>query len=190
MQVLTDLKTRGVQDILICCVDGLTGFPEAIEAIFPRHDGPNVPGPPDPLISEVRAPPRARAGRPRSEADLHRGRRRLSAGRARGVRREVGSPVPGDHPGMVERVGARDLVPRVPRRGAARDLHDERHRSPERRTAQGDQEQGQLPLRGRRCKLVYLALQNATPQWTGRGAGRQRCWRSRSLGDRVPDTAS
>jgi putative transposase len=35
MQVLTDLKQRGVQDILICCVDGLRGFPEAIEAIFP-----------------------------------------------------------------------------------------------------------------------------------------------------------
>src|SRR5438270_8693561 len=36
MQVLTDLKQRGVQDILICCVDGLKGFPEAIEAIFPK----------------------------------------------------------------------------------------------------------------------------------------------------------
>jgi transposase-like protein len=36
MQVLTDLKQRGVSDILICCVDGLTGFPEAIEAIFPK----------------------------------------------------------------------------------------------------------------------------------------------------------
>jgi putative transposase len=36
MQVLTDLKQRGVSDILICCVDGLKGFPEAIEAIFPR----------------------------------------------------------------------------------------------------------------------------------------------------------
>jgi putative transposase len=35
MQVLTDLKQRGVRDILICCVDGLKGFPEAIEAIFP-----------------------------------------------------------------------------------------------------------------------------------------------------------
>jgi putative transposase len=33
MQVLTELKQRGVQDILICCVDGLKGFPEAIEAI-------------------------------------------------------------------------------------------------------------------------------------------------------------
>ena len=36
MQVLTDLKTRGVKDILIACVDGLTGFPDAIEAIFPK----------------------------------------------------------------------------------------------------------------------------------------------------------
>ena len=36
MQVLTDLKQRGVRDILICCVDGLKGFPEAIEAIYPQ----------------------------------------------------------------------------------------------------------------------------------------------------------
>src|ERR1700727_2200492 len=36
MQVLTDLEQRGVQDILICCVDGLKGFPEAIEAIYPQ----------------------------------------------------------------------------------------------------------------------------------------------------------
>lgn len=36
MQVLAELKQRGVQDILICCVDGLKGFPEAIEAIFPE----------------------------------------------------------------------------------------------------------------------------------------------------------
>ena len=35
MHVLSDLKRRGVRDILICCVDGLTGFPEAIEATFP-----------------------------------------------------------------------------------------------------------------------------------------------------------
>ena len=36
MQVLNDLKQRGVQDILIACVDGLKGFPEAIEAVFPQ----------------------------------------------------------------------------------------------------------------------------------------------------------
>ena len=36
LQVLDDLKQRGVQDILIACVDGLKGFPEAIEAVFPN----------------------------------------------------------------------------------------------------------------------------------------------------------
>ena len=36
LSVLTDLQTRGVQDIFIACVDGLTGFPAAIEAAFPK----------------------------------------------------------------------------------------------------------------------------------------------------------
>src|SRR3954464_427138 len=36
LAVLNDLAHRGVGDILVCCVDGLTGFPEAIEAVFPR----------------------------------------------------------------------------------------------------------------------------------------------------------
>ncbi|MET4141923.1 transposase-like protein [Pedobacter sp. UYP1] len=36
LSVLTDLKERGVHDILIACIDGLKGFPEAVEAIFPR----------------------------------------------------------------------------------------------------------------------------------------------------------
>jgi putative transposase len=36
MQVLSELKQRGVTDILIACVDGLKAFPEAIEAIFPQ----------------------------------------------------------------------------------------------------------------------------------------------------------
>jgi putative transposase len=36
LAVLNDLHQRGVQDVLICCVDGLAGFPEAIEAVFPE----------------------------------------------------------------------------------------------------------------------------------------------------------
>lgn len=36
MQVLSDLKNRGVEDILIACVDGLSGFPDAIESVFPK----------------------------------------------------------------------------------------------------------------------------------------------------------
>jgi putative transposase len=36
LQVVTELKNRGVRDIFIACVDGLKGFPEAIESIFPQ----------------------------------------------------------------------------------------------------------------------------------------------------------
>ena len=36
LSVLTELQNRGVEDILIACVDGLKGFPEAIESIFPQ----------------------------------------------------------------------------------------------------------------------------------------------------------
>jgi putative transposase len=36
LAVLNDLAQRGVADVLIACVDGLTGFPEAIEAVFPQ----------------------------------------------------------------------------------------------------------------------------------------------------------
>jgi putative transposase len=36
--VLTEMRNRGVQDILICSVDGLKGFPEAIETVFPKAE--------------------------------------------------------------------------------------------------------------------------------------------------------
>ncbi len=38
LQVLTDLNNRGIQDILIASVDGLKGFPEAINSIFPKTE--------------------------------------------------------------------------------------------------------------------------------------------------------
>jgi putative transposase len=36
LQVVSELRNRGVKDLLIACVDGLKGFPEAIEAVFPQ----------------------------------------------------------------------------------------------------------------------------------------------------------
>src|SRR5215203_5042596 len=38
LQVVTELKNRGVDDILFACVDGLKGFPEAIEAVYPETE--------------------------------------------------------------------------------------------------------------------------------------------------------
>lgn len=36
LSVLTELKNRDLQDILIACVDGLKGFPDAINSVFPQ----------------------------------------------------------------------------------------------------------------------------------------------------------
>ena len=38
LSVVTELRNRGLKDIFVACVDGLKGFPEAIEAVFPRTD--------------------------------------------------------------------------------------------------------------------------------------------------------
>jgi len=38
LQVMTELKNRGVSDVFIACVDGLKGFPEAIETVFPKTE--------------------------------------------------------------------------------------------------------------------------------------------------------
>jgi len=38
VSVMNDMKNRGVEDILIACVDGLSGFPNAIEAVYPKTE--------------------------------------------------------------------------------------------------------------------------------------------------------
>lgn len=38
LSILNGLKNRSVEDILIACVDGLTGFPQAIETVFPKPE--------------------------------------------------------------------------------------------------------------------------------------------------------
>ena len=38
LSILNGLKNRGVRDILIACIDGLTGFPQAISAVFPETE--------------------------------------------------------------------------------------------------------------------------------------------------------
>lgn len=36
LQILTEIRNRGVHDVLIACVDGLKGFPEAIQSVYPK----------------------------------------------------------------------------------------------------------------------------------------------------------
>jgi len=36
LQIITELRNRGIEDIFIACVDGLKGFPDAIATVFPE----------------------------------------------------------------------------------------------------------------------------------------------------------
>ena len=57
LAVLNDLARRGVRDVLIACVDGLTGFPDAIDAVFPRDLGADLHRASDPLLDALRQLP-------------------------------------------------------------------------------------------------------------------------------------
>jgi putative transposase len=87
-------------------------------------------------------------------------------------------------------VGARDPVPRVPRRGPPRDLLHAIE-ALNRQLRKAIKTKGSFPNEDAARKLVYLALQNAVPQWT-----RTRNWTTALLafkihfGDRVADTAN
>ena len=70
LQVLTELKNRGVNDIFIVCVDGLKGFPEAIETVFPRSAGAVVYRASGAGSAELRLLETAQRGGCGSEADL------------------------------------------------------------------------------------------------------------------------
>jgi hypothetical protein len=99
VQVLGDLKHRGVRDILICCVDGLKGFPEAIErssrspsckrASFTSCGSVCATSP---AAITRKSPATSNQSTPR--------RRRRGLGRAGGLRSDLGRAVPADRVGL------------------------------------------------------------------------------------------
>ena len=73
LSVLTELRNRGVKDMLIVCVAGLKGFPQAIETVFPLAQVQAVhraPGTSQPQLRELEG---TEAGSRRPETDLSRG---------------------------------------------------------------------------------------------------------------------
>jgi putative transposase len=191
MQVLNDLKTRGIQDILICCVDGLAGFPEAIEAIFPQTTVQTC------LVHLIRSSLRYVPRREREQvardlkpiytaADADAAQAELEAFDEKwGTRFPVITQAwlnAWEHvipflafPAEVRRV--------IYTTNAIEALN--------RQLRKAIKTKGSFPHEDAARKLVYLALQNAVPQWT-----RTRNWTAALLafkihfGDRVPDAAS
>ena len=191
MQVLTELKQRGVQDILICCVDGLTGFPEAIEAIFPPTTVQTC------VVHLIRASLKYVPRREREQVarDLKPIYTAVDADQAHAELETFDEKWGTRFPVITQAwLNAWEYVipflafPAEVRRviyttNAIEALN--------RQLRKAIKTKGSFPNENAARKLVYLALQNATPQWT-----RTRNWTTALLafkihfGDRVPDTAN
>jgi putative transposase len=191
MQVLTELKQRGVSDILICCVDGLKGFPEAIEAIFPKTTVQTC------IVHLIRLSLRYVPRREREQVarDL---KPIYTAIDADAAHRELER--------FDEKWGARFPVitqawldawehvipflafpPEVRRVIYTTNAIEALNRQ----LRKALKTKGHFPHEDAARKLIYLAVTNAVPQWT-----RCRNWTTALLafkihfGDRLPDTAS
>jgi putative transposase len=190
MQVLSDLKHRGVRDILICCVDGLTGFPDAIEAIFPattvqtclihllrrslryvpRRDYDQVAKDLKPIYTAVDA----EAAWAALEAfDAKWGRRFPPIVQAWQDAWEQITPFLAYEPEVRRVIYTTNAIEAL-----------------NRQLRKAIKTKGHFPSEDAARKLIYLAIQNATPQWT-----RTRGWTKALLafkiqfGERLPDTA-
>jgi putative transposase len=191
MQVLSDLKQRGVRDILICCVDGLTGFPDAIEAIFPKTTVQTC------IVHLIRNSLKYVPRREREQVarDLKPIYTAIDADQAQAeleaFDEKWGKRFPvitqawlnaWEH--VIPFLAFPDEVRRVIYTTNAIEALN-------RQLRKAIKTKGSFPNEDAARKLVYLALHNAVPQWT-----RARNWTTALLafkihfGDRVPDTAN
>jgi putative transposase len=188
MQVLTELKQRGVQDILICCVDGLKGFPEAIEAVFPqttvqtcivhliRHSLKYVPRRQyDAVVKDLRPIYTAidsDHALQALEAFEHKWGQQLPViGQAWRNAWEYVIPFLAFEPEVRRVIYTTNAIEAL-----------------NRQLRKAIKTKGHFPTEDAARKLIYLAIQNAIPQWT-----RTRGWTKALLafkiqfGDRLPD---
>ena len=152
LRVMNELRARGVKDCLIAVVDGLKGFPEAINAVFPetqvqtcivhlmRH-GLSLCAYQDrrQVARDMKAIYRAEtaeaaADRPLRQAQDEGGVRAALGRQVPLDRRRLAPPLGGDHPDV--RLCTGDPAP---------DLHHQCHREPAPQPAQDHQDQGPLP---------------------------------------------
>jgi putative transposase len=124
LRVMNELKNRGVADILIAVVDGLKGFPEAINAAFPRDGGPDVHRPPAAQLDELRVVEGPKADRAGAQERLSGRDGRGRPGCARRVRGgPLGQTASCDRAELATALGPGDPVLRLPRGRAPDNLH-------------------------------------------------------------------
>src|SRR3954468_24491983 len=191
MQVLTDLKQRGVRDILICCVDGLSGFPEAIEAIFPKTTVQTC------IVHLIRSSLRYVPRREREQVarDLKPIYTAKDADQAQ-AELEAFDETWGQRFPVITQAWLNAWEHVIPFLAFPPELRRVIYTTNaiealNRQLRKAIKTKGSFPNEDAARKLVYLALQNAVPQWT-----RTRNWTTALLafkihfGERVPDTAN
>ena len=100
----------------------------------------------------------------------------------------MGPEAAGDRRGLAQQLGVHHPVPRLRAGGTPRDLQTNAIEALNRQLRKAIKTKGSFPSEDAARKLVYLAIQNAVPQWT-----RTRGWTKALLafkihfGDRLPD---
>ena len=191
MQVLTELKQRGVRDILICCVDGLKGFPEAIEAVFPKTTVQTC------IVHLIRSSLRYVPRRDYDAVvkDLRPIYTAINAQEAELALETFDQKWGGRLPVITQawRESWDYVIPFLAFPAEVRRVIYTTNaiEALNRQLRKAIKTKGSFPNEDAARKLVYLALRNATPQWT-----RTRNWTTALLafkihfGDRVPDTTN
>ncbi len=188
MQVLNDLKTRGVRDILICCVDGLKGFPDAIEAIFPATTVQTC------IVHLIRSSLKYVPRREREQVarDLKPIYTAINAEAAQAELETFDEKWGQRFPVITQAwLNAWEhVIPFLAFPAEVRRIVYTTNaiEALNRQLRKAIKTKGSFPNEDAARKLIYLALQNAVPQWT-----RSRNWTAALLalkihfGDRVPD---
>ena len=128
LSVLTEIRNRGLEDVLIVCCDGLKGLPDAIEATWPQALVQTCVIPPAASLYAALQLERPKSHRGGSSTRVHRGKRRSSRRGVGRTRRTVGKPLSRCDTDMAAGVGRVHPVPAVPARAPQGRLHDQRRR--------------------------------------------------------------
>lgn len=165
-QVLTEIRNRGVEDILMLVCDGLKGLPASVSNVWPNTIVQTC------VVHLLRnsffryAPRQVWDKSPRTCAHLQ--RRDRGGGRATGgLRRGLGPPLPGHHPALALSVGRVRSVPAVRRRDPQDHLHDQRDRVAELPLPARGERPWAFPDRAGCDEVLYLVTRSLDP--TGRG---------------------
>ena len=166
LKVMNELHARGVGDILIAVVDGLTGFPDAIGTVFPRTAVQTC------IVHLIRNSMAFVAWKDRKrvmpglKAIYRAESAAAAAAQLDAFEAEMGIALSGGRPGLAARLGARGADVRVPAGDPEDDLRDQHpgkilHRS----LRKIIKTRGSFPSDEAAAKLLYLAIRNAGMRW-------------------------